>query len=175
MISILQIEPPVFVIPIEIPKATLVIKTPTKGDYFKLLHNAKTPQLVSDILDHYLLTEAPPFTESTFEGFVNLLTEKLTAYRKANMDYLEVPEKMDFGHTQSKNPFSFPILTGAEHLVYEYTGLDFTQQLDLPLTEFWLLLADAVKQKMSRSEEGQKYLSDAYRDMHKIRTLESNV
>lgn len=168
--NITQIEPPVFVISTQVPKAEVAIGTPNKADYYKLISHSKC----LGIIEKYALTELPPLTETTSDIFVKIWLEKMSEYRQNNMDFMCVPEKTDFSYSK-KDKDAFPVITIAEHVVYEHTGLNFADQLELPITEYWLLLADALKMKMSETEKGREYLRECYNDMHEIRTLGANV
>lgn len=54
------------------------------------------------------------------------------------------------------------IKTSWEHLVVEYTGLNILQVEDLDYIDYLIYRRDAFIHKMSRSEEGEKYLNNAW-------------
>lgn len=48
-------------------------------------------------------------------------------------------------------------------MVAEYTGLNFLQIAELDYLQYLVWLRDAYIHKLSRTEEGQKYLDNAWR------------
>lgn len=168
MLKVTSLKLPVFAIEIDTPKTTLLIRTPTKHDYYEILQGNK------EAVEPYLLTEMPPFTESTFTAFIGEFARQMKQYRQDNMDYLAIPERETFGKDECED-IKLPIITSADHLVYKHTGLDFAAQLELPITEYWLLLADAIKQRMLQRTDGAEYLNDCYNSMHKVSTLTPKI
>lgn len=153
---------PKFLIQIEAPKTNIIIGVPSKGDYLLMLQGQFS---ASEYIEKYgICKEIPPLTESMAEKIIEDIRKLLKEYRDKNKDYLEVPQKADYRISQEDN--EFPILTHADNLVYRHSGLTFREQLDLPITEYWLLLADAVKIRLSETESGREYLNDCYTDMH---------
>ena len=55
------------------------------------------------------------------------------------------------------------MITTWEHLVAEYTGLTMLQVEELNYIDYLIYRRDAFIHKMSQSEEGVKYLKNAYR------------
>ena len=55
------------------------------------------------------------------------------------------------------------ITTTWEHLVAEYTGLNMLQVEELNYLDYLIYRRDAFIHKMSQSEEGEKYLNNAWR------------
>ena len=55
------------------------------------------------------------------------------------------------------------ITTTWEHLVSEYTGLNILQVEDLDYIDYLRYRRDAFIYRMSQSEEGEKYLNNAWR------------
>jgi hypothetical protein len=164
MITVTNIKTPIIQIDMELPRTTILMETPTKHDYYAILQGD------SSVLQKYALTEIPPFTDTTLNAFIDKFVEWMNEYRKENMDFLAIPEKETFGKDQHEDT-KLPIITHAENLVYEHSGLNFVQQLDLPITEYWLLLADAVKLRLLQRVDGIEYLNECYNSMHRISTL----
>lgn len=175
MISVLQIKPPMFAIELDMPKTTLIISAPTKGDYLKMMYHAGDPEIIREILNKYTLQEMPPLILSTSEMLTNKLEKALQEYKTRNIDTMEIPDPPPFLEN-NKEKIKLPILSSAESLVYHHCGLDALQQLDLPITEYWILLADSVKQKiLQQRSDGVEYLNHCYNNMHKISTLKPNT
>jgi hypothetical protein len=55
------------------------------------------------------------------------------------------------------------ITTTWEHLVAEYTGLNILQVEDLDYLDYLRYRRDAFIHRMSQTEEGEKYLNNAWR------------
>lgn len=55
------------------------------------------------------------------------------------------------------------IVTTWEHLVAQYTGLNILQVQELDYIDYLILRRDAFIYRMSQSEEGEKYLNNAWR------------
>lgn len=55
------------------------------------------------------------------------------------------------------------IETTWEHLVAQYTGLNILQVQELDYLDYLLFRRDAFIYRMSRTEEGEKYLNNAWR------------
>ena len=157
---ILPFTPPVFRIEIPAPHTVITLDTPSKGDFYALLTGADA----AAILSHY--TDVP-LTPAIARAAADEYVRQLTAYREKNMDYMEIPQVTDFADTGTSEE-KLPCLTAAEHMVYEYTGMDFAAQLGIPVTEYWTLLADAVKFRIMRREDADEYLEQCWKDMHKI-------
>jgi len=64
---------------------------------------------------------------------------------------------------ESKGSHSYNIETYWEHLVAEYTGLNMIEIEELNYLDFLLYRRDAFIWKMSQTEDGQKYLDNAWR------------
>ena len=157
------INDPKFVVEIEIPKVHIIISPPTKGDYNLMIQGAFS---ANEYIEKYgTCDELPPLTESTADKFIDDVIEVLKKYRDKNIDVLGVPKKNDYSIGED-NKSEFPILTHADNLVYIHSGLNFVQQRDISIIEYWLLLADAVKLRLSETEKGREYLQDCYVDMH---------
>ena len=166
------IQNPKFIIELEMPKTQIIVNTPTKRDYLRLIQGLDTAE---DFIRKYgLYTELPPLTESVSEKFVSDVIQALKDYREINIDYLMIPEKTNFSG-KKEDEIDFPILTHADNIVYQHSGLTFIQQLELSITEYWLLLADAVKIRLSDTEKGREYLHICYMDMDKISTIKPNI
>ena len=158
--NILPFRPPRFVITLMAPKTTVTLDTPSKGDFYSLLIHTDT----ADIMRKYI--PSVPLSDTAAELAAEEYIAKIKQYREDNMDYLVIPSETDFGAVEK--PQKLPCMTAAEHMVYEYTGLDFAQQNELPVTEYWLLLADAVKYRIMGRSGADEYLEQCYKDMHKI-------
>ena len=55
------------------------------------------------------------------------------------------------------------IMTTWEHLVSKYTGLNILQVEELDYIDYLIYRRDAFIHRMSQTEEGEKYLNNAYR------------
>lgn len=160
--NILPFSPPRFTIEIAAPHTYITLDTPSKGDFYALVTGADA----AEILSHY--TDAP-MTATIAKQAAEEYIRQLRKFREDNMDYLEIPQTIDFADT-GEQP-RLPCMTAAEHMVYEYTGLDFERQLRLPVTEYWLLLADAVKLRIMGRPDADEYFEQCYSDMHRINTI----
>jgi hypothetical protein len=155
--NIYPFPPPKFNIELPAPQITITLDTPSKGDFYALTAGTDPVKILSRYTD-------APLTGVTAAVLAIRYIEQLKAYREANMDFMEVPHTIDFGDTGTKTD-KLPCITMAERMVYEHSGLTFLQQNELPVTEFWMLLADAVKFRLAGNDE---YLEQCYKDMHKI-------
>ena len=54
-------------------------------------------------------------------------------------------------------------MTTWEHLVSKYTGLNILQVEELDYIDYLIYRRDAFIHRMSQTEEGEKYLNNAYR------------
>ena len=63
----------------------------------------------------------------------------------------------------SAGEHQYDILTWGEHLVSEYTGLNFLEIGELPLDQYLLWRRDAFIYNCNQTEAGQEYLKNAYR------------
>ena len=160
-IMILPFRTPKFTIEIPVPHISITLDTPSKGDYYALLTGADMVQ----ILSRYTNAPMTPMIASIVsERYIG----QIKRYREDNMDYLVVPSRTDFSAVPDDTPEKLPCLTAAEHLIYEHSGINFIEQNKLPVTEYWTLLADAVKMRILSREDGEDYLEQCYKDMHKI-------
>lgn len=166
------IQDPKFIIEITVPKVQILIGAPTKRDYMKMITGNTTAEEM--IKKYGIYAEMLPMTESTGEKFIDDYITALKEYREKNADLLAVPEKVNFSG-KSEYDIDFPILTHADNMVYQHSGLTIMQQTDISIVEYWLLLADAVKIKLCSTEKGREYLHDCYMDMHKISTIKPNI
>ena len=171
--NILPFDTPTFRIAIPLPHVTIIVKTPSKADYYRMVASTDKKGMAEYMLRKYGDGREIPFSAVTAMGLVNGFIKVLDEYREANMDVLRVPEHLDFMDT-GKTP-KLPCITSGERLVYEHSGLDFIQQNELPVTEYWLLLADAVKMRIMQRSDSDEYLEQCYQDMHRINTLTPNV
>lgn len=154
-----------------LPNFTTELSTPTKSDYFRMVTSVEKLSTARYIMGRYADTEIPltPMTAAKFiEDFVRALDE----LREQNMDVMKVPEQIDY---ETPKQLALPCLTSGERLVYEHSGIDFERQADMLITEYWILLADAMKMKILSRSDGFDYLEQCYRDMHKINTLTATV
>lgn len=58
---------------------------------------------------------------------------------------------------------NYLIMTTWEHLVAEYTGLNILQVEELDYIDYLMYRRDAFIYRMSQTEEGEKYLNNAWR------------
>lgn len=168
------------ILPFTIPKFTIDIlpnfraefSTPTKADYFLMSVCADKLRTAEYIAGRYGDGTQIPFTPMTAAKFLVDFVAALDDLRAQNMDVMKVPEKEDFtAHGEMK----LPCLTSGERLVYEHSGIDFERQSELLITDYWILLADAMKMKILSRSDGMEYLDDCYRSMHRISTLKPTV
>lgn len=96
--------------------------------------------------------------------------EAIEKYCEDNIDIFGLPKS--FG-MDSGEECRLPVVTYAERLVYEHSGLSFDKISDLDILDFRMLLADAVKYKMlNRSDgKGKEFLNECYDFMHRRSTL----
>lgn len=170
---IFPFAPPKFVIQMAAPAAKLIVRSPTVTDFFRCVSADEPAKLAKEILYYYGGDEARyPFTEVTGADFLRSYTQALIQYKEDNMDIMKVPAVISFG-AEKKPPF--PIVSSGRDLIYHYSGINFREQCELDITEFWMLLADAVKSECEKTEKGREYLENAYNDMHRINTLEATM
>lgn len=167
--KILPFTLPVFDVPLTIPAATLRVATPSKADYMNMITAQDRRAAAQEIIDKYA-GGALTISATAADDFIKAYTALIKQYREDNMDLLCIPKKEDFGVPSEDVP-KFPIMTNGERLVYEHTGLNFAEQNELPITEYWLLLADAVKLRILSAPEGKDRLDEYYYDMHRINTM----
>ena len=125
----------------------------------------KIPEIISN---NILSGDMPPLLSTTAQELCEQYLGQLDKYREDNMDFLTVPYEL-FPKENIKTKLSAILF--ADHLVYEYSGIDMERQQAMYITEYWLVLADAVKAKYSETETGREHLEQCYHDMHRINTL----
>ncbi len=172
MMRLFSAEPPRFRIRILFPEAEIIVKTPVKMDYEQMAFSPDPVALAGYLAERYAGIKVP-FTFLTGTAFIAEYLASLKSYREKHIDIMKIPEKTDFTGKSEKPPF--PVITYAERLVREHSGLDFERQAELPVTEFWILLADAVKSRILERPDGIEYLQQCYNDMHRISTIKANV
>lgn len=172
MMRLFSAEPPKFKVKIIIPAAEIIMDTPTKSDYEKMLFPSDTAAFAAYLTETYAGIKVP-FTFLTGTAFIAEYLAALKSYREKHIDIMKIPEKTDFTGKSEKPPF--PVITYAERLVREHSGMDFEKQAELPVTEFWILLADAVKSRIMERPDGIEYLQQCYNDMHRISTIKATV
>ena len=105
-------------------------------------------------------------------AFLRRYREMLDDYIDGSIDFMRIPEKPDFGKSKTQE-VKFPISTCGERFVMEHTGLNFIEIGELDIIEYRLFLADAVKMRILRREDGKggEYLNECYNFMHKKSTM----
>ena len=96
--------------------------------------------------------------------------EAVEKYCEDNIDIFGLPKS--FG-MDSGEECRLPVVTYAERLVYEHSGLPFDKISELDILDFRMLLADAVKYRvLNRSDgKGKEFLNECYDFMHRRSTL----
>jgi len=171
--NILPFDTPTFRIVIPLPRVAIIVKTPSKADYYRMVASTDKKGMAEYMLRKYGDRWDIPFTEVMATAFISSFVKALDEYRDHNMDVMKIPEQIDFMSVDRE--IKMPCLTSGERLVYEHSGLDFIQQNELPVTEYWILLADAVKMRIMQRSDSDEYLEQCYQDMHRINTLTPNV
>lgn len=107
-------------------------------------------------------------TESISEAYIMAVEE----YCEQHKDIFGIPEKPDFENDEGEE-LKLPVVTFGERLVYEHSGLDFFQINSLDILDYRMLLADSVKVKCLRREDGKgkEYLNECYDFMHRISNM----
>ncbi|MBP3266725.1 MAG: hypothetical protein J6M07_00140 [Ruminococcus sp.] len=168
---ILPLTMPKFGIDI-LPNFHIQLDMPTKSDYFLMSVNSDKVSTAKYIIGKYGNGAEIPFTPMTAAQFLIDFVKALDDLREQNMDVMKLPEREDFrAHERVK----LPCLTSGERLVYEHSGIDFERQSELLITEYWILLADAMKVRILAQPEGTGYLNECYMSMHRINTLTATV
>lgn len=162
--QILPIPAPMFIINVSSPRAAVIMRTPVLRDWYGLAFTENKAEYARYLTEKYGDGSEIPFTETTAAEFIENYTAALKDYRKANADVMMIPQKRDYS-LSNEDENGFPNITEAQNYVYRYSGLDFERQQDMIVTEYWTVLADAVKAEYSRTEKGREYLEDAYIDM----------
>lgn len=171
--NILPLPMPKFVIKMAAPAAELTVGVPTVRDFYRCLTDTDKVRTADDILFRYGDENVNyPFSKVTAAEFLKVYADAILGYRDENLDIMKVPATIDFGG--DKKP-PFPVITSGRDMVYQYSGIDFHEQCDLAITEYWVLLADAIKTECAKTAKGREFLENAYVDMHRISTLEGNL
>lgn len=171
--NILPFDTPTFRIAIPLPRVAIIVKTPSKADYYRMVASTDKKSMAEYMLRKYGDGMTIPFTAVTAMAFISGFIKALDEYREHNMDVMKIPEQIDFMSVDRE--IKMPCLTSGERLVYEHSGLDIIQQNELPVTEYWILLADAVKMRIMQRSDSEEYLEQCYQDMHRLNTLTPNV
>lgn len=120
-----------------------------------------------------IAVDFPPglINDVTKKAFISSYIDAVEDYIKNNSDIFEIPHKDDF--ESDSECLKLPVPTYSERLVYEHTGLNFSEINELNYLEYRLLLAGAVKVRILRREDGKgtEYLNECYECMHKISDL----
>lgn len=100
-------------------------------------------------------------------AFLKQYRDTLEEYMSRNKDYFGFPEKLDF-EAMNEEKCRLPVMTYAENLVHQHTGLNFIEIQELDILDYRMLFADAVKLRiLSRPDgKGKQYLNDCYDYMH---------
>lgn len=168
MISLPGMPVPVFDVRITVPETVLRMSAPSKADYFRMTVPADPPALAGELAEKYGQAEAPPFLQTSALLFIADYFKKINEYREKNMDIMKMPEQLNFGKENENKNIAFPVCSFSEKLVFEHSGINFIEQNELPITEYWILLADAAKIRILQGKDGAEYLSQCYKDMHRI-------
>ena len=174
MLELTPYTKPKFNIPLP-PKAVYSVGSCCKGDYDKIVLAVATAagSGVYQQLTEKLLGKKPKAaTDVGCYVFLKKYRETLDKYMDGNIDFMRIPEKPDFGKDDNK-AVKFPIATCGERFVAEHTGLNFIEINQLDIIEYRLFLADAVKMRILRREDGKggEYLNECYNFMHKKSTM----
>lgn len=169
--QLLPIRPPEFDILLSIPRCFVRMRTPTVRDYYGMIITNSRKETAEYLIGEYSEGNIPPLSEVTGAAFLRNYIDALQEYREKNVDIMQIPQT-DFSE-KKKDPF--PIMTAGGSMVYAHSGIDIAAQQGLLITEYWIILADAVKARYSETEKGREYLEQAYNDMHHISTLEANI
>jgi len=140
-----------------------------KCTYERVRAGSISDDIISEIAD------IPPelVNDVTKKAFISSYIDAVEDYIKSNSDIFEIPRKDDFESESDSERLKLPVPTYSERLVYEHTGLNFAQINELNYLEYRMLLADAVKVRILRREDGKgvEYLNECYDCMHQISTL----
>lgn len=125
---------------------------------------ARVREIMREILPEF---DFENVTVTTAFVFLTAYKHAIDEYCEKNMDIFEVPEKVDF--SEEKEKLKLPVVTSAERLVYEHSGLNFAAINEMDILDFKMLLADSVKISiLSRMDgKGREYLNECYDCMHK--------
>lgn len=125
---------------------------------------ARVREIMREILPEF---DFENVTVTTAFVFLTAYKNAIDEYCEKNKDIFEVPEKVDF--SEEKEKLKLPVVTSAERLVYEHSGLNFAAINELDILDFKMLLADSVKISiLSRMDgKGREYLNECYDCMHK--------
>jgi len=157
---------------VDLPPAKVMMYPPSKRDFIKICNfsglDGDLSELCGQILEKYAVKPIKcPFVQMTAVAFLKSYIDSLKIYKEQNKDLYEVPNRPDFSVQGYVSHELDPVCVG-EHLVYEYSGVDFIAQLDMSITEYWLIMADAVKTKiLTRADgKGREELAKCYEAMH---------
>jgi hypothetical protein len=165
--QILSFTLPKFMIEIPIPKTIVILSPPTKEDYYRIIVAKEKAPLAAEIMEKYA-DHSVPLLYGMAESFVNEYMRQINEYRESCMDYLKIPGSSDF---TVDVPDKLPVMTYGENAVYTYSGIDFIRQKDINIIEYWMILADSLKARISQTKEGREYLDECWHDMHRVNTM----
>lgn len=173
VVNISPFNKPVFHIP-ALPYGFIDVGVCSKAqwDRLKAASTAGDTAVLSAVLSH-MGVNLPDSTPSMLtEGFAEAYIKAVEAYCERYTDIFGIPEKPDFENDEGE-ALKLPVMTFGERLVYEHSGLDFFQISCLDILDYRMLLADAVKVKCLRREDGKgkEYLNECYDFMHRISNM----
>ena len=98
--------------------------------------------------------------------------EAIDSFTDANKDFFSIPTD---GKEDKKDECRLKILTMPEKIVSDYTGLNFSEILELDIIDFRLITADAYKYLiMQNKPDAVKYLNGCYAYMHDLFTADQD-
>ena len=102
-------------------------------------------------------------------AFLQRYLRALDDYCEKNMDYLKMPERLEFGE-EEKPKLKMPISTYEESMVHDYTGLSFSEIGELDILNYRFYLIEAYKVSILKRADGTgtEYLNECYNYMHQI-------
>lgn len=158
---------PSFLLPLP-PLGYIRAEVCSKGTFEQLKIGVNSEKIFSEIA-----ADVPSelINDVTKKAFISSYIDAVEDYIKSNSDIFEIPHKDDF--ESNSECLKLPVPTYSERLVYEHTGLNFAEINELNYLEYRLLLADAIKVRILRREDGKgtEYLNECYECMHHISDL----
>ena len=164
---------PVFTLPCP-PVGTVRGRTCRKSTFDRIILALNSSFTAEEMRS--LLTEISPDTDFGIMGltgarlFLGEYRNAVEKYCEDNVDIFGIPKA--FG-TDSGGHCRLPVITYAERLVYEHSGLNFFQIAELDVLDYRMLLADAVKYRILQREDGKgrEFLNECYSFMHRESSL----
>lgn len=172
MLTVSAFKKPVFMLPC--PPVGAVRGYICRKKTFDRIILAASGVYVNDTAE--IMAETAPDADRELLGitgtfcFLRAYRDAVESYCEENIDVFGLPEA--FG-SQYGERCRLPVITYGERMVYEHSGLSFSEISELDVLDYRMLLADAVKYKVLNRQDGKgrEYLNECYDFMHRKSNL----